>query len=196
MRAAHTTRMAQLNIPMDGTLDRRVRKSRQALRSALQALLLEKPIEQIAMQEIAERADVAYTTFFRNYADKDALLEDLAKTHIDRLLDLTLPLFTAKDSGASTLRLCQYVAEHEHIWTALLTGGAAAQVRQLFIQQTDAHVDQWPAQPSWLPPSFGTTVLCNITLDVLALWLGKEPERSANEIAAMLARFFRVIDEG
>ena len=173
-----------------------MRKSRSALRSSLQALLLEKPFEQIGLQEIAERADLAYTTFFRNYTDKDALLEDLARTHIDRLLDLALPLFTAKDSSASTLTLCQYVAEHRPTWTALLTGGAAAQVRRLFIQRTEAHADQWPAQPRWLPPSFGTTVLCNITLDVLALWLGKEPERSAEDIAALLTRFFRVIDEG
>lgn len=185
-----------MNIPLEATLDRRVRKSRQALRAALQDLLLEKPIEQIAMQEIAKRADVAYTTFFRNYADKDALLEDLAKSQIDRLLDLALPLFKARDSSASTLRLCRYVAEHAQIWTALLTGGASAQVRQLFIQQTNAHADQWPAQPGWLPASFGTTVLCNLTFDVLALWLGKEPERSPEEIAGMLARFFRVIEGG
>jgi AcrR family transcriptional regulator len=186
-----------LNLPpaTEHTLDRRVRKSRQALRGALQALLLEKPIEQIAMQEIAERADVAYTTFFRNYADKDALFEDLAKTEIDRLLDLALPLFNASDASASTLKLCDFVDANRSVWTALLTGGAAGRVRGLFAQQTDAHADQWPAQPGWLPASFGTTVLCSITFDMLALWLGKEPERSSKEIAAMLARLFKVIDD-
>ncbi|WP_197063553.1 TetR/AcrR family transcriptional regulator [Novosphingobium malaysiense] len=187
--------MSQLTVPMDRQLDRRVRKSRQALRSALQELLLEQPFEQISMQEIAERADVAYTTFFRNYADKDALLGDLAQTHIDRLLDLSLPLFSANDSTVSTLRLCEYVAEHDKVWTALLTGGAAAQVRKLFIQRTDAQADRWPAQPTWLPPAFGTTVLCSITFDLLAIWLSKERQRTTEEIAAMLARFFRVIDE-
>jgi AcrR family transcriptional regulator len=182
-----------LNSPI--ALDRRVRKSRQALRSALQALLMEKPIEQITLQEITERADLAYTTFFRNYADKDALLEDLAQSQIDRLLDLTMPLFSAKDSSASTLTLCEYVREHDQIWTVLLTGGAVANVRRLFVQRVDARADQWPAQPGWLPPSFGTTILSNITLDILALWLERMPEAPPADIAAMLTRFFRVLDD-
>lgn len=183
-----------MNAP--NVLDRRVRKSRQALCSALQHLLLEKPIEQITLQEITDRADVAYTTFFRNYADKDALLEDLAQTQIDRLLDLALPLFSTKDSSASTRSMCEYVQEHAQIWTALLTGGAAANVRRLFVLQVESRADQWPMQPTWLPPSFGTTILSNITLDMLALWLGRAPETKPDEIAAMLTKFFRVIDDG
>jgi len=176
-------------------MDRRVRKSRQSLCSALQHLLLEKPIEQITLQEITDRADVAYTTFFRNYTDKDALLKDLAQTQIDRLLDLALPLFSAKDSSASTVSMCEYVWEHQQIWTALLTGGAASNVRELFVRQVESRADQWPAQPTWLPASFGSVILSNITLDVLAMWLSKTPATSPGEIAAMLTKFFKVIDD-
>jgi len=176
-------------------LDRRVRKSRAALCSALQGLLLESAFDQITLQEITDRADVAYTTFFRNYADKDALLRDLAQTQIDRLLDLALPLFSASDSSASTVTMCEYVQDHRPIWAALLTGGAAANVRKLFVDQVDARREQWPAQPTWLPASFGTMVLSNITLDVLALWLGKEPDATPHEIAALLTRFFTVLDD-
>lgn len=178
------------------TLDRRVRKSRQALCSALQKLLLEKPFEQITLQEITHRADLAYTTFFRNYADKDALLGDLAQTQINCLLDRALPLFSARGSDASTLSMCEYVSDHPEIWTALLTGGAAANVRKLFIDQIESRAAQWPAQPTWLPASFGVVILSNITLDTLALWLGKQPETAPGEIAAMLTRFFKVIEEG
>lgn len=176
-------------------LDRRVRKSRQALCSALQALLLENMFDQITLQEITDRADVAYTTFFRNYSDKDALLKDLAQTQIDCLLDLALPLFSAKDSSASTVSMCEYVRENQQIWTALLTGGAAANVRELFVRQVENRADQWPAQPNWLPASFGSVILSNITLDVLALWLSKTPATSPREIAAMLTKFFKVIDD-
>jgi len=151
--------------------------------------------DQITLQEITDRADVAYTTFFRNYPDKDALLRDLAQTQIDRLLDLALPFFSASDSSASTKTMCEYVWEHRQIWTALLTGGAVANVRKLFVDQVESRADQWPQQPTWLPTSFGTMVLSNITLDMLALWLGREPGASPDEIAAMLTRFFRVLDE-
>ena len=54
--------------------DRRTRKTRQLLRDALLALLNEKRYEEISVQDIIERADVARSTFYMHYMDKDDLL--------------------------------------------------------------------------------------------------------------------------
>jgi AcrR family transcriptional regulator len=54
--------------------DRRTRKTRQQLRSALLALLKEKHYEEISVQDIIERADVARSTFYMHYVDKNDLL--------------------------------------------------------------------------------------------------------------------------
>ena len=54
--------------------DRRIRRSRQLLQRALLALLKEKRYEDISVQDILERADVARSTFYVHYADKDELL--------------------------------------------------------------------------------------------------------------------------
>ena len=54
--------------------DRRTRRTRQLLRDALLALLKEKRYEDISVQEIIERADVARSTFYVHYIDKDDLL--------------------------------------------------------------------------------------------------------------------------
>ncbi len=54
--------------------DRRTRKTREQLRSALLALLKEKRYEDISVQDIIERADVARSTFYVHYMDKDDLL--------------------------------------------------------------------------------------------------------------------------
>lgn len=54
--------------------DRRTRRSRQLLRDALLALLREKRYEDISVQDIIERADVARSTFYVHYIDKDDLL--------------------------------------------------------------------------------------------------------------------------
>ena len=55
-------------------IDRRTRKTRQLLRSTLLALLKEKRYEDISVQDIIERADVARSTFYTHYMDKDDLL--------------------------------------------------------------------------------------------------------------------------
>src|SRR6188474_2033865 len=54
--------------------DRRTRRTRQLLRGAFVALLKEKRYEDISVQDIIERADVARSTFYVHYVDKDDLL--------------------------------------------------------------------------------------------------------------------------
>jgi AcrR family transcriptional regulator len=54
--------------------DRRTRKTRQLLRDTLLALLKEKRYEDISVQDIIEQADVARSTFYVHYVDKDDLL--------------------------------------------------------------------------------------------------------------------------
>ena len=55
-------------------IDRRTRRTRQLLRRALLLLLKEKRYEEISVQDIIERADVARSTFYLHYVDKDDLL--------------------------------------------------------------------------------------------------------------------------
>ena len=54
--------------------DRRTRRTRQLLREALLSLLKEKRFVDISVQDIIERADVARSTFYVHYIDKDDLL--------------------------------------------------------------------------------------------------------------------------
>src|SRR5512140_2306583 len=54
--------------------DRRTRKTRQVLRDTLLMLLKEKRYDDISVQDIIERADVARSTFYVHYVDKDDLL--------------------------------------------------------------------------------------------------------------------------
>ena len=54
--------------------DRRTRRTRQLLRSAFLGLLKEKRYEDISVQEIIDRADVARSTFYAHFIDKEDLL--------------------------------------------------------------------------------------------------------------------------
>ena len=54
--------------------DRRTRKTRQILRDTLLRLLKEKRYDDISVQDIIEQADVARSTFYVHYVDKDDLL--------------------------------------------------------------------------------------------------------------------------
>jgi AcrR family transcriptional regulator len=58
-------------------IDRRVKRTHKFLQQALIDLTLEQGYDNITIREITERADVGYATFFRHYADKEALLGDV-----------------------------------------------------------------------------------------------------------------------
>ncbi|MFD1958742.1 TetR/AcrR family transcriptional regulator [Novosphingobium panipatense] len=105
--------------------DARQVRSRNALTSALLALLEEKPFDQLTIREITARAGTGYATFFRHYPTKEALLADVAAHEIEDLLARAIPALYAANSFESTLELCRHVHEHAMLWSALLTGGAA-----------------------------------------------------------------------
>jgi hypothetical protein len=54
--------------------DRRVGKTRKALKEALTDLILEKGYEAVTVQDIIDRADVGRSTFYAHFIDKDDLL--------------------------------------------------------------------------------------------------------------------------
>jgi AcrR family transcriptional regulator len=54
--------------------DRRVEKTRKALKEALTDLILEKGYEAVTVQDVIDRADVGRSTFYAHFVDKDDLL--------------------------------------------------------------------------------------------------------------------------
>lgn len=63
---------------MDGKLprrrDRRVERTRRALREAMVALIVERGWDGFGVQELCDRADVARSTFYVHFADKEELV--------------------------------------------------------------------------------------------------------------------------
>jgi len=66
--------------------DRRVRRTRSALRGALIGLMAERGYEGVTVQDVIDRADVGRSTFYAHYTDKADLLDDLLAQLRDQLL--------------------------------------------------------------------------------------------------------------
>jgi AcrR family transcriptional regulator len=171
------------------TRERRTTRTRAALCNALLALLQEKQFEQVTIREITDRASVGYATFFRRYPDKEALLHDLAALEISKLISLTLPILFTVDSRASAQAVCAYVWEHRKLWSALLTGGASATLREEFMRQAQRLAENPPnQQQSWLPGNLRVVFSVGATVEILAWWLKQKDPPPVKRMAEILDR--------
>jgi hypothetical protein len=128
---------------------------------------------------------VGYVTFFRHHATKEALLNEIAADQIERLVELTLPVFDARDTRAASLTLCAYVDEHRALWSTLLTGGAAGVLREEYIR-VSMKVSEARALPGgWPPPDIAGILVVSSTLELLAWWLRQKKPIAIEEVAEM-----------
>ena len=82
------------------TEDRRVRKTKKQLRSALTSLLLEKDISRVTVRDVADLADVNRGTFYAHYSDVYDLLHQLEDDLLTMSAAATTPASrTGKRSG-------------------------------------------------------------------------------------------------
>jgi AcrR family transcriptional regulator len=165
--------------------DVRVVRSRAGLRQALLELLETTPFEQITIRDIAAAADVGYTTYFRHYPSKEALLADLAAEEVDRLTDFTTPVYDAEDSHAACLALCNYVDQHRPLWSALLIG-ARGFVRDEMLRRGRETAATRPH--GWLPGDLGVVLGVAVIVELLAWWLRQADPPPAAFVAEILDR--------
>jgi len=170
--------------------DRRVRKTRTAIRAALKRLLQREGVDQFTIKDIAEEADIGYTTFFRHFPSKEAALTDLASSVASELLSQSLPLLQTTDSRASCLALCRHIEANRPVWEALLSGGAAGYVRAALADRTLDRSQEWPASQPWIPADKGTYLATGMVLETLTWWLTHAADLTPEAVAEIMDRTF------
>ena len=109
--------------------DRRVRKTRSAIKSSFIELLNEKELEKITIQDIADRADINRGTFYLHYEDKYLLLSDMEDEFISQMTFLNHlhnimeknPEDTAKNFINIILKnMLQHISDHITFYQTIL----------------------------------------------------------------------------
>lgn len=101
--------------------DRRVRKTKKALRESLAELLMEKSIQNITVRELTDSADVHRSTFYANFNDIYDLYnqtEDFVIQEISEILSAEHDLDARTFFGV----LLQYIFDNKQVCRLILTG--------------------------------------------------------------------------
>lgn len=154
--------------------DARQLRTRRQLFDALLRLLETRPFEDLTIREISTEAGIGYATFFRHFASKEALLEELAAGEIGLLIERSWPVLAAEGTRESCVALFRFLDEHRQVWSALLTGGASAALKQAFIRHTLAMAEQQDHSLGDLPGELRVVTSVAATVELIAWWLAQE----------------------
>lgn len=116
--------------------DRRTRRSRRALGSALVELVLERGFTALTVEDITERADVARATFYAHFKDKEGLFARVTFDLLEELGERLRP--TIADSavgftGKPVLEMLRHAREERDLYRIVLRGEGDGRPLQMFV---------------------------------------------------------------
>jgi AcrR family transcriptional regulator len=113
--------------------DRRIRRTRHSLRTALLELIKEKDYDDVSIEEITERANVGRATFYLHYKDKEDLLleefSEMANEKVQVLLEIPFSTWLQSEDTVGTkgkkpvpplLILFEHIYENSELYYILL----------------------------------------------------------------------------
>jgi AcrR family transcriptional regulator len=162
--------------------DRRVHRTRAALRDAFHRLILDRGYEAISVADVSELANVGRSTFYEHYSGLDELLTQSLDDAFAALAGASLEA----EPDPAMERVLQHFWENRKVAAALLAGSASRVLQPLLAERLeDALVARWPGQSKQeaLRRKALALQLAAGQLAVIAAWVSGRLPGTASEIA-------------
>ncbi len=175
-------------------MDRRQRKTREAIFQAFTEILSEKNVGKITVGEIIQRADVGRATFYAHFPTKDFLIKELCEKlfcHIfdkeDELREHHRHIFQCDAPDSVFLHLFQHLKQNDHHILELLTGRNnelfSGYFKQGLMELIERHLPNLSKRKSpELPDSFWTNHIATTFMGTVRWWVDLKLTPSPEEI--------------
>lgn len=188
------------------TIDRRIVRTRLAIRDALVSLIKEKGFDSLTVRDLVERANINRGTFYLHYKDKYDLLEQTETEilqDIQRLFLQGSSIYAEDAHGTVQLQrliiiLLAYVKDHAQLVHAILglqgDYSLITRIRGMMEQNINLGVLAGVKAENFLvPQEYLIAYIMHANLGVLQAWLSRGCQESPAEMAHIL---FRLSFEG
>jgi AcrR family transcriptional regulator len=179
----------------NGTTDRRVKYTKQALRDSLIALLQKKPIEKVSIKEICEAADINRSTFYAHYTDQYDLLSQIERELL-RDLNAYLDSYNFKELEAESFQTMNHIFEYI-VENAELCGIILGENGDLAFQKEIMTIVQRQCMREWRGKNavdeglleYAMIFIVNGSIGVVQKWLQTDMRASTREMAEFVLSF-------
>jgi AcrR family transcriptional regulator len=175
-------------------MDRRQRKTREAIFKAFIFLLSKKNFNSVTVGEIIELADVGRATFYAHFETKDFLLKELCAELFDHIFcaetecDGGHNLFHCDEKDSVFLHLFRHIQKNDNNIAKLLSSAN----NELFLEYfkngvkglVTQHIQEFSCRkPQIVPQDFWINHVTTTFIETLKWWLEKEMEQPPEMIA-------------
>ena len=183
-------------------MDRRQRKTREAIFNAFTQLLAEKDFNHITVGEIIDRADVGRATFYAHFETKEYLLKELCEELFCHLFDAEHDngsghrhIFACNSSESVFLHLLRHLQKNDHNILILLS----SRNNDLFLRYFRDNLEQLieshlfvfeEKKKGEVPDSFWKNHIVSTFVETLKWWIRNGMRESPEVIAGY---FFAVV---
>jgi AcrR family transcriptional regulator len=191
--------------------DRRIHRTRRALRSSLLDLIVERGYETLTIEEITAHADLGRTTFYLHYHDKEELFLETIGELVDDLVRqisqipisawiLPEPAGSISGEAAPPIELTfQHAAENAGLYRIIMQGEAAyaakKRLREIIIRGVQEFLQvKQEKENLMINPQVPVDVFCSYLavswMGTIAWWLEEDMPYSPEEMAQMFQKMF------
>ncbi len=178
--------------------DRRVRRTRRQLHLALVELATELGYDQVTVEHLTNRADLARRTFYAHYVDKDSLLEAVVGALMTELVGRLDAAVLDDDRpvarSAAIRELFLHGEENRDCYRMLLAGAGNGRGLRKMSNTLSAHFEQHMVVVTGrlgltpeLPLDFVARAFVGQHLTILRWWLDNQVDYTVDQLAAMRA---------
>jgi AcrR family transcriptional regulator len=183
-----------------GNMDRRQRKTREAIFDAFIDLLSEKHYNQITVGEIIDKADIGRATFYAHFETKDFLLKELCEELFCHICDVTEEgeekhrhIFNCDAPSSVILHLLQHLQKNDNKILDLLGCENNELFLRYFKEDLNELIKNHPhlfgiEKPRELPHDYWVNHISATFVETVRWWL----DNGMKEDPQMLATYFNV----
>jgi AcrR family transcriptional regulator len=189
--------LGSLVISIMSRVDRRVEKSKVAIKDAFIELMSEKNFDQITIQDISDRANVGRRTIYDHFNDKFDLLDKLIEEHINELRKLCKSASELSFAEGNLLWF-EYFERNYPFFSTMLTSKGAPIFRNQFLEFVIEELESEVDVNEGINKGFSKDILLKFfgaaIVEIVEAWitngLSEPPHVVAEQLGLLLDRNF------
>lgn len=164
--------------------DRRVRVTKMILRDSLIELMKEKPLHEISIKAICEKADINRSTFYHHYGSQYDLFDDIVKEISENIWKIIEQSKSKKEKFVKMLTdILTYCETNRDLFLIFLGSNGNFNIGETLAKEIDRFLKKEAKDEIY---AYCTQFFSAGITSVLWTWLNKDERESARDIAMML----------